>query len=296
MHLNIGAVVSKLKLLITIVTVITLWAFSAYSFEKVEDIRIFNLITESFTALVAAFFFFKMDSLADKHYYKYLSLGFYFAIISLSADALDQLYYHGEIYTAIIEKTMRLLGYAFVFIGLKHWLNEYKQLNEKLSIQAFKDTLTGLYNRRGMLNQLDKMCHIARDEKIPLSIIIIDFDDFKIINDNYGNIAGDKVLERVAQSLLQFLSKDQKIGRWGGEEFAIAQLKVKSEQARELCENIRVHIKSITMPKALNNHPVTLSFGVSELRDNEIYLDVIKRADRALYKSKKAGKDCVTVL
>lgn len=286
----------KIKLLITIVTVLTLWFFSAYSFNKVEDIRIFNLITESFTALVAAFFFFKMDTLVDKPYYKYLSLGFYFAIVSLTADALDQLYYHGEVYTAIVEKSFRLIGYTLVFIGLKQWLDEYKQLNEKLSVQAFKDNLTGLLNRRGMLNQLDEMCHIARDNNKPLSIIIIDFDDFKEINDNYGHVAGDKVLELVAQSLLQFLAKEQKIGRWGGEEFAIAELSVNSEQARELCENIRTHIKTITMPKSINGHKVTLSFGVSELRDNEIYLDVIKRADRALYKSKNSGKDCVTVL
>ncbi|WP_154223499.1 GGDEF domain-containing protein [Marinicella rhabdoformis] len=284
------------KTIIIIVTVLCSLGFSAWMFEPVKDIRFFNLLTESFTAIMAVFFYFKVDDLKDKPYHPYLSWGFYLAFVALLADSFDQLYYHGEVYTAIIEKSLKLLGYAFVFIGVKKWLEEYQSLNVALTRQAIRDGLTGLYNRRGMQRQLEKIHEVAHKNNETYAVIIIDFDDFKVINDTYGHVAGDEVLSKAGQSLLAFLSDSQKVGRWGGEEFAIVELGVGVDEAAETCENIRIHLSEINMSGSIQDHQVTLSFGVSQCKGKEPYMEVVKRADRALYQSKTAGKNCVTVL
>lgn len=284
------------KVIVILATSLCLLGFSAWMFEPVKDIRSFNLLTESFTAIMAVFFYFKVDALKDKSYHPYLSWGFYLAFVALCADSIDQLYYHGEIYTAVVEKSLKLLGYALVFVGLKKWLEEYQALNVALKKQATRDGLTGLYNRRGMQQQLEEIHKAAVDQGKSYAVIIIDFDDFKVINDTFGHAAGDEVLSKAGQSLLAFLQDSQKVGRWGGEEFAIVELDVGIDEAAETCENIRVHLSEINMSESIKKHPVTVSFGISQLKGRESYLEVVKRADRALYQSKTAGKNCVTVL
>ena len=285
-----------LKIIIIIVTSLSLLGFSAWAFEPVKDIRSFNLLTESFTALMAFFFYIKVEELKNKPYHVYLSWGFYLAYVALFADTIDQLYYHGEIYTAIVEKSFKLIGYGLVFVGVKKWLEEYHGMNQELKQQATRDRLTGLYNRRGMQHQFETIYASSIANKETFSVIIIDFDDFKVINDTYGHIAGDEVLRCVGQSLLAFLSENQKVGRWGGEEFAIVESGVGVDASAITCEDIRTHLSEIPMPESIGEHQVSVSFGVSQLRGSEPYLDVVKRADRALYQSKTAGKNCVTVL
>ncbi len=284
------------KFLIIVVTALLSFGFSASVFDPVLDIRFFNLLTESFTAMMAAFFYFKVGALKDKQYHVYLSWGFYMAFIALCADSFDQLYYHNELYTAIVEKSLKLFGYALVFIGVKKWLEEYQELNEALNKQAIKDGLTGLYNRRGMQQQLEKIHSQVTQENSSYCVIIIDFDDFKVINDGYGHVAGDEVLSAVGKALLSYLKPSQKVGRWGGEEFAITEYGVTIDEAAETCEDIRLHLAKIKMPVSIGDHQVTMSFGVSQSKGDEPYLEVVKRADRALYQSKTAGKNCVTVL
>lgn len=284
------------KIIIIILTALLSYGFSAWAFNPVDDIRMFNLVTESFTAIMAAFFFLKVDALKNKPYHIYLSLGFYMAFVALCADSFDQLFYHNELYTAVVEKSMKLLGYAMVFVGVKKWLEEYHEMNLALNRQAITDGLTGLYNRRGMQQQLEKTHQRAVEEKRTYCVIVVDVDDFKVINDTYGHVAGDEVLSVMGKAMLDFLNETQKVGRWGGEEFAISEFGVSLEEAAVTCEEVRMYLAEHPMPKSIADHPVTMSFGVSQLKGDASYLDVVKRADRALYQSKTAGKNRVTVL
>lgn len=288
-----------IRVLLLVLTVVLLCLYSHHTFEALnsfEDIRLFNLFTESVTALVFAFFFLKSSELKGKPYHWFLSLGFYLAFVALAADSLDQLYLHNELYTAIVEKSLKLFGYGLVFIGVIKWLEEYNSLNQELSKQVISDNLTGLYNRRGMVQVLKGIHEKALKNKATYSVVVVDFDDFKVINDTFGHLVGDEVLRRMGQALLHFLKDGQKVGRWGGEEFAMVKYGSGAQETAKWCEAVRNHLNGIDLSDILSDHQVTMSFGLSEYDQDDSFLEVVRRADRALYQSKRAGKDCVTVL
>ena len=286
----------KFRLSIVLATTVVLFLISYSAFNLVEDVRYINLITESFTALVCVFFYIKVDDLKHKKYHAFLSWGFYLAFVSMATDAMDQLFWHGELFTGIVEKTTMLFAYALVFLGLRKWLKEYQELTQALEVQAKKDNLTGLLNRRGMQLELESIHNDALENNKKYCVIVVDLDDFKVINDTFGHVAGDEVLSLIGRVFLTHMDGAKKVARWGGEEFAIAEVSLNVEQAVLLCDELKAKMASLEMPDSVGQEKVTMSFGVSEHKDDECYIDVVKRADRALYQSKTAGKNCITVL
>jgi diguanylate cyclase (GGDEF)-like protein len=206
-------------------------------------------------------------------------------------DGLDQLHLHGEIYTAVWEKTTLLIGFFLVFFGMRTWIADHVEMNKKLETQAYRDELTGLFNRRGMLQKFDAMDEVAKSEHLNMSFIIADLDDFKVFNDTMGHVAGDVYLAKLGRCLLALADKNAVIGRWGGEEFAVCMLDSDINQALELSEKIRNVVSEIPLPKEMNGQFMTVSLGVSQKIPQEKYLDAIKRADRSLYLAKNQGKN-----
>ncbi len=152
------------------------------------------------------------------------------------------------------------------------------------------DALTKVFNRRALTSYLDKICS-KKEIAYELHLLILDIDDFKVVNDTYGHIAGDKILIFIANILRRTLRDGDKIFRYGGEEFIIILNRIDKETCEKVTQRLLKLISSnqlIYKGKTLN---VTMSIGATKYYQGDTPDDIIARADKALYRSKKAGKN-----
>ncbi|MGA1695654.1 MAG: GGDEF domain-containing protein, partial [Arenicellales bacterium] len=156
--------------------------------------------------------------------------------------------------------------------------------------RAATDVLTGLYNRRRLDQELEKAVERRDRYELDFSIMLLDMDHFKSVNDTYGHLVGDDVLITLADLLRQKARKVDTLGRWGGEEFLIICPGVDLDGARTLAERIR---------SAVETHPFetvgfkTISVGVASCTRDETITDLLARADAALYEAKESGRNRV---
>ncbi len=160
----------------------------------------------------------------------------------------------------------------------------------KINEIATYDSLTGAYNRNTMNELLEYELERMERKHQPLSILYIDIDDFKSVNDKYGHEKGDFVLKKVVDLMIQKLRKSDRLGRWGGEEFLVMLPETDEEEAVLVAEKLR---EVISMGDYQIAREVTCSFGVATHIDEENLDSMIARADRYLYKAKKEGKNRV---
>lgn len=288
--------IDKGKLIVLLATALILILMSSLLFPPTPHLRIVNFISELLNVLFLAYLYLAVSQLKNRSCYLYLSVGFYLTFVALSTDTLDQFYLHNEIYTAVFEKSFKLLGYIFVFIGVRLWFRDYKKLSKQLSRQVITDDLTKTYNRRGITQQLQALQQLQAERSVKVTIILIDFDDFKHINDQYGHHIGDVILQKISEYFLSAKSDHHIVGRWGGEEFVIIAKGYATEDAVELCMTIQSLLEKMDLSEYIGSSKVTLSYGISEMRYDEHYEECIKRADSALYQSKRNGKNCINML
>jgi diguanylate cyclase (GGDEF)-like protein len=155
---------------------------------------------------------------------------------------------------------------------------------------AAKDQLTGLWNRRTFDQRLQEaVAHLGRHDGV-FSLLLLDLDHFKNINDQYGHVAGDEVLKRFADVLHGRLRQNDVDARWGGEEFAILADGAHLEAAFALAEHIRDAVENALFERPAH---ITVSIGVAEYQSGETGDDLLVRADDALYEAKRSGRNCV---
>ncbi len=165
-------------------------------------------------------------------------------------------------------------------------LERTKEL-EKLSIT---DKLTGLFNRMKLDNTLHHEIKRAKRYHSKFSVILFDIDHFKTVNDKYGHMVGDQVLQHIAKILQENVREADTVGRWGGEEFLIITLENDIESAVILAEKLRYVISEYSFP---NVGQKTCSFGVATWRPQEREEELLSRADDALYRAKTEGRNRV---
>ena len=160
-----------------------------------------------------------------------------------------------------------------------------------LSVKANHDPLTSLLNRRGLLEAIELAKSNKRNKTEHFSVMLIDFDHFKSLNDTLGHDVGDQVLAEGGKIMIELIRKYDLAVRWGGEEFVIVLPNTKLQGAITLAEKIRIALNENLSGKV--QHTITASFGVAESFPQENLTDCLKRADIALYKAKKAGRNSV---
>ncbi|NVK38089.1 MAG: diguanylate cyclase [Gammaproteobacteria bacterium] len=177
---------------------------------------------------------------------------------------------------------------------------ELTELNEKLQKQiaetqvlAMTDALTETANRFHFEQTLNQEIERAKRFNEPLSMIEVDIDHFKNINDQYGHAVGDQVLITITQTIREQIREIDTISRWGGDEIMILLPHTNLEEAKHVAEKTRSIIEALTLE---NNIHVTSSFGVAELKPNESLKDFMIRTDQALYQSKEAGRNTVNAV
>jgi len=188
-----------------------------------------------------------------------------------------------------------LITFALMFVALNVVLSglviePMARMNKKLEELATKDFLTDLVNRRRFFEQLESAMAEARVKKIGLSIVMLDIDFFKRINDTFGHDSGDVVLKNTALRVRELLRSSDCAARFGGEEFVLMLRETRIDAAMAIAEAVRGKIANVPFDLV---GTVSASFGVAEWNQNEEGRALINRADKALYVAKQSGRNRV---
>ena len=185
-----------------------------------------------------------------------------------------------------------LFGSLLVLLLLWLALRQYRS-SRRLRSMALTDALTGVANRRGIEHALGAVVAQAHSEHRDLSVLAIDVDHFKAINDGHGHQTGDEVLRRLARACQHALRRDDRLGRTGGEEFLVVLPDTPLAAALQIAERLRASIAILDLRELGAGVAITVSLGVAELRGDETAEHLVLRADAALYQAKREGRDCV---
>lgn len=166
----------------------------------------------------------------------------------------------------------------------------FSKFQENLYEQSYTDTLTGLNNRRSIDETLFKELEKQKRHYTNLSFSILDIDDFKMINDEFGHLVGDRVLKDFSLLLSENIRVNDIVGRWGGEEFCVISTNTSLAEAISLLDRLREKISMYDFGLKKN---LTCSFGVSYLKKDFNLESLIQQADKMLYKAKQNGKNMV---
>jgi diguanylate cyclase len=167
-------------------------------------------------------------------------------------------------------------------------INELKSKLEKVEAEANLDPLTSLFNRRSLERALEEFFTLCKQSKMSFSLVLIDLDDFKYVNDNYGHHVGDLVLAKVAKVLRTNMRAKDIVGRWGGDEFMAIMPNTDLENAKKVIERIKSQLEKMEILAEGRRFKVSISAGVVQCGENfQSWLDMIKEADRLMYEDKK---------
>ncbi|WP_162301463.1 diguanylate cyclase [Cognatilysobacter segetis] len=184
-----------------------------------------------------------------------------------------------------------LLLVALAALALLQWRE-----GRRLRLLALSDALTGLANRRWILQLAQRAVREARREGRPLSLVTLDLDHFKCVNDAHGHAVGDAVLARAGAAFARVMRRQDRLGRSGGEEFLVVLPGTTPEEAAAIADRLREAATSLRLDDLAPGLALRTSAGVATLRPDDRRLqDLLQRADAALYRAKAAGRDRVIV-
>lgn len=200
--------------------------------------------------------------------------------------------------------TPGLYWYLFVFttviLGLFGYMvgqfeERLARANEGLLRMSQTDALTGLYNVRTLADVLPRLVSYAHRSASPLSLVMLDVDRFKVVNDRYGHLVGDDFLRRLGKVLTEGRRREDIVGRIGGEEFLIALPGVERRGAARVAERVLQAVRNMEFHVKGESVPVTVSAGIAELEAGDQYRSLLARADAAMYDAKQAGRNRVSL-
>jgi diguanylate cyclase (GGDEF)-like protein len=166
--------------------------------------------------------------------------------------------------------------------------------NQLLETLAITDSLTGLYNRKKLDEILAEQFARFRRNHQPFAVLMLDLDNFKLINDTYGHVVGDQVLVDIAAILRQSIRNIDHASRYGGEEFVVVLVETEAEEALAVAQRVRSRVENSSLASSDGRVSATVSVGVARCRDEDSGPEAaLARADQALYQAKHSGRNCV---
>ena len=201
----------------------------------------------------------------------------------------DRLYYVDLKITPLLDENDNIQN----FVATSTDITKHMEMEKKLKKLATIDSLTEIYNRYKIDDEIK--VNIARYEryKEPFSVLMFDIDHFKVINDTYGHDVGDRVLKNLSKTVSKNIRVTDKVGRWGGEEFVVILENTTTKEASIVAEKLR---KIIETDELEENSKITVSIGVAQYVPPQSREDLIKKVDEALYMAKEKGRNQVVVL
>jgi len=172
---------------------------------------------------------------------------------------------------------------------------ELLESNKQLQVQAFTDPLTQCSNRRYFFEQSHYLFNQSLRNQTPLSIMMIDVDNFKMINDKFGHPFGDEILIKISSILKRSLRNVDLICRYGGDEFMMIMPNSTALECEKIAQRIRLYVQEIECEKCNQNKSFSVSIGIVESRSDDDVESLIKKVDTSLYNAKAAGKNFISL-
>lgn len=258
-----------------------------------KEINIFGLsIYGSMSIIMLLSLFVVQKIVSIKEVYFYLSAGFSFAYVSLFIRTVEAIHVYPIEKIYVLEDMFRLVGFGFVVAAIIKWIKHDEEIKSRLLELASIDDLTGIMNRRVFDIELKKDFYNAKRYSKALSVLTIDLDHFKAINDRHGHFFGDLALKLFTKEVSANVREGDTFSRWGGDEFCIILPETDIRNAKKVAEKIRLSVKNVHVKT--DGEPIyfTISIGISTLEVNDKdAMTLIHRADKALYEAKERGRD-----
>ncbi|MDJ0741040.1 MAG: GGDEF domain-containing protein [Gammaproteobacteria bacterium] len=275
----------------TVTLLIGLFAYLSFSGAPVVDeVDVASLFFESSLAALPLLGLFVIVPLRATHpsAHRLVFAGLSALALAMTTDTLDELVTLPDYYNTFLEGLLQVVGFLLLLLGLRAWMLWNDALKLRLRELATTDYLTGAVNRRRLVEILDEQIGQCERYGQPLSLILLDLDRFKQLNDTHGHDAGDQQLVRVARLVQTRVRQTDCFARLGGEEFVVLTPQTDAAAAGAIAEKLRQ-----ALDDERTRPVVTASFGVVEYRPGETRTSLLKRADAALYQAKARGRNCV---
>ncbi len=189
-----------------------------------------------------------------------------------------------------------MIGLIIIVEGYRRERNMNIEYSNKLKNLSIKDPLTGLFNRREIMKNIEYERKLIKRGNLPFSLVMCDIDNFKVLNDKYGHNFGDKVLTGIAALLSRQVREYDTVSRWGGEEFLMLFPKTGKLEVKAIIERIKKLLEEKVFLYNTEKVFVTATFGIMEANFlEESVLDCIEKADKAMYEGKIQGKNCIVM-
>ena len=271
------------------------WAAAFSYLPHFEQPSFFSAMLEGALVAVAWVIIWKLRQYpVNSRFHFYLTGGFVLLYTSLLVDFLDEFFFQPN-WLATMEELTLLSGFLLTTYGIYLATRYHYEQIQQLEKLAQTDSLTGLLNRRAIIQRLEQQTQIGQqDPSHHFSVVVADIDRFKDINDRFGHNTGDAVLQQIARSLNSGLRSSDFIGRWGGEEFIILLPQTREDGAALVAEKIRQHIGGKSFTVDGQRIDLSISLGVAQWQpEQDNWGEVVKHADQAMYLAKRSGRNRV---
>ena len=240
-----------------------------------------------------------IDRILEKVHSEIVETATYFDFHMESPKPIELILQEANIALSLINLSYEQINKELISakIELQKLAKDLEVKNKRLEKLAHIDGLTEVYNHRYFQNFLETEIRRSLRKKMPVSLVLMDIDHFKSFNDNYGHQTGDFILKEIGRIVKKNIRDYDIIARYGGEEFAIVLVETTQEDALKITEKLREAVETNIFIDGIKEYKVTASFGVATMQDpknNFKNSDLIEFADKALYESKKKGRNRVT--
>lgn len=276
--------------------VIAYVALQAWIFPVVYKVDFYNAFFKSVITIILFCLLIKLQKVKhNPDVHKYLISGFFFLFITILTSTLDEIFIQPWLLNALFKDIGQVIGFILVFSGINKWIIQNSVQSFKLKKLSETDELTNVYTRRHFNDLLCNVLATQHIDKNTFSVLLINIDNFKLINEQYSQAGGDVVLKRLANKLSDCIRKTDTVARWGGEEFIILLNNSNDLIAKQVAEIVRTNSELLCVEYNHDIINITVSIGATTYQNEIKSSELINRAEQCLSEAKKSGKNKVLI-
>lgn len=266
-------------------------------FQINDEIDFYSLYFKFIITITLFFLLINLHKVNHNRYeHRYLLSGFFFLFLTMLTNALNELFIQPWLITSLFEDIGQAIGYVLIFHAVNRWTAQTKEQTGEQWKRLETDELTSLYSRRHFNVVLAEKCTDQKNNSDSFSLLLINIDNFKAINEQYAQLAGDLVLKRLGNKLRDCIQKSDVVARWEGDEFIVLLTGSNEAIANQIADAIRAKIQLLCIEFHQDILNVTVSIGGSTYQMGMSSADLINKAEQGLSTAKQSGKNKVVIV